>query len=222
MKLSFNWFHLILLFPCLYFFYWIDNADRNSKIFPIFYYFYWIYISLLALFSLDMTIFSFLFFPFVLQHESDASTWGVGLLLIVISLGSDWLDYIFFKNMFRLRKELGKSKGERHWFISVSIYRRWLMAHLTSFITRYSKVYIGLVLLIWLAFFFVPWDKPVLGISINLLIMQKVLLVFGILSILMALLSKKVSLFVFGLICCLSFWINLFILFAILPIFVGN
>ena len=222
MKLSFNWFHLILLFPCFYFFYWIDNADRNSKIFPIFYYFYWIYISLLALFSLDMTIFSFLFFPFVLNHESDASAWGVGLLLIVISLGSDWLDYIFFKNMFRLRQELGKSKGRRHWFISVFIYRRWLMAHLKSFITRYSKVYIGLVLLIWLGFFFIPWDKPVLGISINLLIIQKVLLVFGILSILMALLSKKVSLFVFGLICCLSFWINLFILFAILPIFVGN
>ncbi|QBZ13062.1 putative gTP-binding protein EngA [Streptococcus mitis] len=37
----------------------------------------------------------------------------------------------------------------------------------------------------------------------------------------MALLSKKVSLFVFGLICCFSLWINLFILFAILPIF-GN
>ena len=114
MKLSFNWFHLILLFPCFYFFYWIDNADRNSKIFPILYYFYWIYISLLALFSLDMTIFSFLFFPFVLNHESDASAWGVGLLLIVLSLGSDWLDYIFFKNMLRLRKELGKSKGKRH------------------------------------------------------------------------------------------------------------
>ncbi len=76
MKLSFNWFHLILLFPYFYFFYWIDNADRNSKIFPIFYYFYWIYISLLAL--------------------------------------SDWLDYIFFKKMFRLRRELGQSKGERH------------------------------------------------------------------------------------------------------------
>ncbi len=65
------------------------------------------------------------------------------------------------------------------------------MVHLKSFITRYSKVYIGLVLLIWLAFFFVPWDKPVLGISINLLIMQKVLLVFGILSILMALLFQE-------------------------------
>ena len=143
MKLSFNWFHLILLFPCFYFFYWIDNADRNSKIFPIFYYFYWIYISLLALFSLDMTIFSFLFFPFVLNHESDASAWGVWLLLIVLSLGSDWLDYIFFKKMFLLRRELGKSKGGRHWFILLSICRRWLMVHLKSFITRYSKVYIG-------------------------------------------------------------------------------
>ena len=95
------------------------------------------------------------------------------------------------------------------------------MAHLKSFITRYSKVYIGLVLLIWLAFFFVPWDKPVLGISINLLIMQKVLLVFGILSILMAFLSNDGVLLIFGLICCINLWINMCILFALLPIF-GN
>jgi len=81
--------------------------------------------------------------------------------------------------------------------------------------------YIGLVLLIWIAFFFLPWGSPVLGVTIGISVMQKVLLVFGILSILMALLSKKVSLFVFGLICCLSLWINLFILFAILPI-LGN
>ena len=95
------------------------------------------------------------------------------------------------------------------------------MAHLKSFITRYSKVYIGLVLLIWLAFFFIPWGSPVLGVTIDIFVMQKILLVFGILSILTALLSKRVSLFVFGLICCLSLWINLFILFALLPIF-GN
>ncbi len=71
------------------------------------------------------------------------------------------------------------------------------MAHLKSFITRYSKVYIGLVLLIWLSFFFISWDKPLLGIRIDIFIIQKILLAFGILSILMALLSKKVSLFVF-------------------------
>ena len=156
-------FKFLLLAPYFYFDNWIEKANRNSKIFPIFYYFYWIYISLLALFSLDMTIFSFLFFPFVLNHESDASAWGVGLLLIVLSLGSDWLDYIFFKKMLRLRKELGKSTGGRYWFISVFIYRRWLIERLKSFITRYSKVYIGLVLLIWIAFFFLPWGSPILG-----------------------------------------------------------
>ena len=93
------------------------------------------------------------------------------------------------------------------------------MTRLKSFITQYSKFYIGLVLLIWLAFFFLPWGSPVLGITIDIFVIQKILLVFGILSILMALLSKKVSLFVFGLIYCLSLWINLFILFALLPIF---
>ncbi len=84
------------------------------------------------------------------------------------------------------------------------------MTRLKSFITQYSKFYIGLVLLIWIAFFFLPWGSPILGGKIDLFSIQKVLLVFG-----------KVSLFVFGLICCFSLWINLFILFAILPIF-GN
>ena len=95
------------------------------------------------------------------------------------------------------------------------------MTHLKSFITRYSKVYIGLVLLIWLAFFFVPWDKPVLGISINLLIMQKVLLSFWYSVYFDGLAVQESQSLCFGLICCLSLWINLFILFAILPIF-GN
>ena len=92
------------------------------------------------------------------------------------------------------------------------------MARLKSFITRYSKVYIGLVLLIWIAFFFLPWGSPILGGKIDLFSIQKVLLVFGILSILMALLSKKVSLFVFGLICCLSFWTYLLSFFLDLSV----
>ena len=214
-------FKFLLLAPYFYFDNWIEKANRNSKFFPIFYYFYWFYIPLYALFSLAWTVVSVLFFNIVLRNLTDIKLWGIWFLFILLAIGLNRSTYFCFKKMLRLRRELGKSKGGRHWFISVFIYRRWLMEHLKSFITQYSKFYIGLVLLIWLAFFFVPWDKPVLGISINLLIMQKVLLVFGILSILMALLSKKVSLFVFGLICCLSLWINLFILFAILPIF-GN
>ena len=111
MKLSFN---LIPLFPCFYFFYWIDNADRNSKIFPIFYYFYWIYISLYALFSLAWTVISVLFFNIVLRNLTDIKSWGIWLLLLLIAFSSSWLTYIFFKKMLRLRRELGKSKGGRH------------------------------------------------------------------------------------------------------------
>ena len=214
-------FKLLILLLCFYFFSWIEKANRDSKFFPIFYYFYWIYITLYALFSLAWTVVSVLFFNILLRNVADIKSWGIWLLLLLIAFSSSWLTYIFFKKMLRLRRELGKSKGGRYWFISVFIYRRWLMAHLKSFITRYSKVYIGLVLLIWIAFFFLPWGSPILGGKIDLFSIQKVLLVFGILSILMALLSKKVSLFVFGLICCLSLWINLFILFALLPIF-GN
>ena len=76
------------------------------------------------------------------------------------------------------------------------------MAHLKSFITRYSKVYIGLVsvdLDCFLLFFL--GAARFWGGKIDLFSIQKVLLVFGILSILMALLSKKVSLF--------CFWIDL-------------
>ena len=217
-------FKLIILFPWFYFFSWIEKANRDSKFFPIFYYFYWFYILLYALFSLAWTVISVLFFNIVLRNVTDIKLWGIWFLFILLAIGLNRLTYFCFKKMLRLRRELGKSKGGRHWFILVSICRRWLMEYLKSFITRYSKVYIGLVLLVWLAFFFLPWDSPVLGVTIDIFVMQKVLLVFGILSILMALLSKKVSLFVFGLICCLSLWINLFILFilfAILPIF-GN
>ena len=96
------------------------------------------------------------------------------------------------------------------------------MTRLKSFITRYSKVYIGLVLLIWIAFFFLPWGSPILGGKIDLFSIQKVLLVFWYSVYFDGLaVQENVSLFVFGLICCLSLWINLFILFAILPIF-GN
>ena len=214
-------FKFIILLPWFYFFNWIEKDNRESKFFPIFYYFYWFYIPLYALFSLAWTVISVLFFNIVLRNLTDIKLWGIWFLFILLAIGLNRLTYFCFKKMLRLRRELGKSKAGRHWFISVFIFRRWLMEHLKSFIIRYSKVYIGLVLLIWIAFFFLPWGSPILGGKIDLFSIQKVLLVFGILSILMALLSKKVSLFVFGLICCLSLWTNLFILFAILPIF-GN
>lgn len=117
-------FKMIILLPCFYFFSWIEKANRDSKFFPIFYYFYWIYITLYALFSLAWTVFSVLFFNILLRNVADIKSWGIWLLLLLIAFASDWLTYIFFKKMLRLRRELGKSKGGRHWFILVITFNR--------------------------------------------------------------------------------------------------
>ena len=107
-------FKLLILFPCFYFFSWIEKANRDSKFFSIFYYFYWFYIPVYALFSLAWTVFSVLFFNTVLRNVTDIKSWGIWLLLLLIAFASDWLIYIFSQKMLRLRKELGKSKGGRY------------------------------------------------------------------------------------------------------------
>ena len=107
-------FKFLLIFPCIYFFSWIDKDNRDSKIFPFFYYFYWIYITLYSLFSLAWTVFSVLLFNIVLRNVADIKSWSIWLLLLLIAFSSSWVTYIFFKKMLRLRRELGKSKGGKH------------------------------------------------------------------------------------------------------------
>ena len=107
-------FKFLLLTPYFYFDNWIEKANRNSKFFPIFYYFYWIYITLYALFILAWTVISVLFFNIVLRNVTDIKFWGIWFLFIMLAIGLNWLIYSCFKKMFRLRRELGKSKGGRH------------------------------------------------------------------------------------------------------------
>ena len=110
-------FKFLLLAPYFYFDNWIEKSNRNSKFFPIFYYFYWVYIPLYSLFSLAWTVVSVLFFNIVLRNVTDIKFWGIWFLFIMLAIGLNWLTYSCFKKMFRLRRELGKSKGGRHWFI---------------------------------------------------------------------------------------------------------
>ena len=110
-------FKFVLIFPYIYFFSWIDKDNRDSKFFPFFYYFYWIYITLYALFSLAWTVFSVLFFNIVLRNVTDIKLWGIWFLFILLAIGLNRLTYFCFKKMLRLRRELGKSKGGKHWFI---------------------------------------------------------------------------------------------------------
>ena len=117
-------FKFLLLAPYFYFDNWIEKANRNSKFFPIFYYFYWVYIPLYSLFSLAWTVISVLFFNTVLRNVTDIKFWVIWFLFILLAIGLNWLDYICFKKMFRLRRELGKSKCGRHWFILVITFNR--------------------------------------------------------------------------------------------------
>ena len=103
-----------LLAPYFYFDNWIEKANRNSKFFPIFYYFYWVYIPLYSLFSLAWTVVSVLFFNIVLRNVTDIKFWVIWFLFILLAIGMNWLTYSYFKKMFRLRRELGKSKGGKH------------------------------------------------------------------------------------------------------------
>ena len=107
-------FKFLFLAPYFYFDNWIEKANRNSKFFPIFYYFYWFYIPLYALFSLAWTVISVLFFNIVLRNLTDIKLWGIWFLFILLAIGLNWLTYSCFKKMFRLRRELGKSKAGRH------------------------------------------------------------------------------------------------------------
>ena len=107
-------FKFLLLAPYFYFDNWIEKANRNSKFFPIFYYFYWFYFPIFALLGIFMAVVSIFFITILLKNWTDIRSWGIWLLLLLIAFASDWLIYIFSQKMLRLRKELGKSKGERY------------------------------------------------------------------------------------------------------------
>ena len=117
-------FKFLLLAPYFYFDNWIEKANRNSKFFPIFYYFYWVYIPLYSLFSLAWTVVSVLFFNIVLRNVTDIKFWVIWCLFILLAISMNWLTYSYFKKMFRLRRELGKSKAGRHWLILVITFNR--------------------------------------------------------------------------------------------------
>ena len=107
-------FKFLFLAPYFYFDNWIEKANRNSKFFPILYYFYWVYIPLYSLFSLAWTVVSVLFFNIVLRNVTDIKFWGIWFLFLLLAIVMNWLTYSCFRKMFRLRRELGKSKGGKH------------------------------------------------------------------------------------------------------------
>ena len=96
------------------------------------------------------------------------------------------------------------------------------MPKVRQFMNSYYKVYILAISFLWVLAFFLPWSWQIGGVSIYYFIMKKLFVVFGVLSILYSILIKKISLFIFGVLFCMAFWINLFLYFGLLPAFFGN
>ena len=96
------------------------------------------------------------------------------------------------------------------------------MLKIKQFIHQYYKTYILTICLLWLLVFCLPWDWQIGEVSVYFFIMKKLFVVFGVLSILYSVLIKKISLFIFGVLFCMAFWINLFLIFGILPALLGN
>ena len=96
------------------------------------------------------------------------------------------------------------------------------MSKVRQFMYSYYKIYILTICFLWFLMFFLPWDWQIGGVSIYYFVMKKLFVVFGVLSILYSILIKKISLFIFGVLFCMAFWINLFLYFALLPAFLGN
>ena len=147
-------FKFLLLAPYFYLDNWIEKANRNSKFFPIFYYFYWVNIPLYSLFSLAWTVVSVLFFNIVLRNVTDIKLWGIWFLFILLAIGLNWLTYSCFKKMFRLRRELGKSKAGRHWFILVITFNRTKLKKTISK-RRWRWWNCPLIGIIWYSYFLV-------------------------------------------------------------------
>ena len=96
------------------------------------------------------------------------------------------------------------------------------MSKARQFMYSYYKIYILTICFLWFLMFFLPWDWQIGGVSIYYFVMKKLFVVFGVLSILYSILIKKISLFIFGVLFCMAFWINLFLYFGLLPAFFGN
>ena len=91
-----------------------------------------------------------------------------------------------------------------------------------AFLEAHYKRYILTICFLWFLMFFLPWDWPIGGVSIYYFVMKKLFVVFGVLAIFFSVLTKRISLFLFGVLFCMAFWINLFLIFGILPALLGN
>lgn len=96
------------------------------------------------------------------------------------------------------------------------------MESFKEFTDSHYKSYLVCLFILYLVPFFISWDIKFGDHFLYPFITQAVFPILGIATLLMALVSKKISLMVAGIVFICAFWLNMMILFNILPIFIGN
>lgn len=85
-------------------------------------------------------------------------------------------------------------------------------------IDRYQYYYISLCLFAYLLSCFISWDARFNGLILYPFVTQVCFPVIGVITLVLALVFKKVNLFLIGMLMCFAFWVNMIILFGFLPI----
>ncbi|MET3558312.1 hypothetical protein ABID29_001434 [Streptococcus rupicaprae] len=89
-------------------------------------------------------------------------------------------------------------------------------------IETYHSYCIILILCLWVATFFLSWDTQWGGVAVYPFILRNIFPVLGASLIVLAVILKKLSVFILGVGVIFAFWINLFVIFAIFPLIIGN
>ncbi|AHY15189.1 hypothetical protein DIX60_01695 [Streptococcus iniae] len=96
------------------------------------------------------------------------------------------------------------------------------MKKIKNSINHYAEYYIIAVMMLWFGMLFVSWDQMLFGVSIYFFVMQKIFVILGLVTLLMSMIAKRKLLFLFGVLFLFAFWVNMFLLFFVLPPIFGN
>lgn len=96
------------------------------------------------------------------------------------------------------------------------------MTNLKNVINQYHHPYLLLLWLTYFLIFFMSWDTSFHDIPLYPFITQNCFPMIGIITALLGVFAHRFSLIITGIIFYFAFWINMFIIFGILPGIFGN
>lgn len=96
------------------------------------------------------------------------------------------------------------------------------MLTLRQIINDHYRSYLLLLLTAYILAFFIPWDISIQTAPLPLILTQQVFPIIGVIIIIFSFMTRKVGLFMTGLLYLLAFWIYMSMIFSVLPGLFGN